>query len=63
MLAGTALGEYLPREPVMFGTRQHFVPWSVGGREIRVAQKSGRKGRPAGERLGDSEEFEGDGSK
>ena len=45
-VAGTAV-EWTPREPVLLGTRIHFVPKTVGGRVIKAPQRSGGKGRPA----------------
>ena len=46
LLSGMAL-EWVPREPVLFGTRLHFVPKTVDGRVIEAPQRSGGKGRPA----------------
>ena len=44
LLAGTAVS-WTPREPILFGTRRHFVPQSVEGRPIKAPQRSKR--RPA----------------
>jgi len=44
-VAGTAV-EWTPREPVLLGTRLHFVPQSVDGRPIKAPQRSGCKRRP-----------------
>lgn len=48
-LAGTA-PNWIPREPVLNGTRLHFVPQSVEGRPIVMTQKSksGGPGRKKG---------------